>query len=87
MVSSISVSLSSAGAFDQERLAVSFGRGGQAQAVEQREEQHQRIPGQHREGQPPSQKPGTSQTKPTSSSPMLRGVSPKAQRRRRSQRR
>ncbi len=29
-----------------------FGRGGQAQAIEQREEQHQRIPGQHRVGQP-----------------------------------
>jgi hypothetical protein len=40
MVSSISVSESSAGALDQERLAVSW-RGGQAQAVEQARKKHE----------------------------------------------
>ena len=47
MVSSISVSLSSAGAFDQVREAVSLSGLRQAHSVKQRGQQHQRIPGQH----------------------------------------
>jgi len=84
-VNSISVSLSRAGAFDHERLTTNSPAAGRRSPSNSAKISTSASQAGIAKASRQSQKPGTSQTKPTSSSPIDRAVSPKAQRRRRSQ--
>ena len=84
-VNSISVSLSRAGAFDQERLTTNSPAAGRRRPSSSANNRTSPSQAGIAKASRQSQKPGTSQTKPASSSPIDRAVSPKPQRRRRSQ--